>query len=99
MIQSVHLVQCNKMYFNYVLKSLKDGKFYIGYTNNIKQRLRLHKEGKVVSTQYRLPYELVYFETCFDLKDALHREKYLKSTYGKRYLKNRLKNQINGKQL
>lgn len=87
------------MYFNYVLKSIKDCKFYIGYTNNLKKRLKLHKEGKVTSTKYRLPFELIYFEVCFNLKDALHREKYLKTTYGRRYLKNRLKNQIHGKEL
>jgi putative endonuclease len=38
-----------------------------------------------------LPLELVYFEGCINQQDALNREKYLKTTYGKRYIKNRIK--------
>jgi putative endonuclease len=80
------------MYYIYVLKSQKDGKLYIGYTENLNRRFSEHNEGKIISTKYRIPFELVYFEACRNQKDALHREKYLKSTYGNRYLKNRLKN-------
>lgn len=79
-------------YYVYVLRSLKDLKFYTGYTTNIDNRLKLHNNGEVISTKSRRPFELVYFEACFNKADALHREKYLKTTYGKRYIKNRLKN-------
>ena len=82
------------MYYIYVLRSQKDGKFYIGYTENIDRRISEHNAGKVKSTKYRIPFELVYFEACRDQNDALHREKYLKSNYGHRYLKNRLKNDV-----
>ena len=80
------------MYFTYVLKSQKDGKLYIGYTENLEKRFMEHNSGKVKSTKYRTPFELVYYESCRKQADALHREKYLKSTYGHRYLKNRIKN-------
>jgi putative endonuclease len=83
------------MQYVYVLRSLKDSKFYVGYTDNLERRLSEHKEGKVTSTKNRCPFELVYYEACRDQKDALHREKYLKTTYGKRYIKNRLKNDLN----
>jgi putative endonuclease len=81
-------------YFVYVLLSQKDGKFYTGYTSNFKERLNEHNSGKVSSTKNRIPFELVYFEGCLNQADALHREKYLKTTYGKRYIKHRLKNYL-----
>lgn len=78
-------------YFVYILLSKKDGKFYTGYTSNLRARIIEHNSGKVCSTRNRIPLELVYFEGCLNQEDALHREKYLKTTYGKRYIKNRLK--------
>jgi putative endonuclease len=81
-------------FFTYVLQSKKDGKFYTGYTENLKERLKLHNAGKVVSTKNRLPMELVYYEASYNQQDATHREKYLKTAWGKRYIKNRLKNYL-----
>ena len=81
-----------KGYFVYVLVSKTDGKFYTGFTSDLDKRLIEHNSGKVVSTRVRIPFELIYFEYCLDNKDAIHREKYLKTTYGKRYIRNRLKN-------
>ena len=80
------------IYYVYILRSLKDFKLYTGYTINLESRLEQHNSGQVTSTKNRIPFELIYFEGCFNQKDALHREKYLKSTYGKRYIRNRLKN-------
>ena len=82
-------------YFFYILRSLKDLNYYTGYTIDFERRLNQHNNGQVTSTKNRIPFELVYFEGCFNEKDALHREKYLKSTYGKRYIRNRLKNYLN----
>jgi putative endonuclease len=83
------------LYFVYVLRSLKDKKYYVGYTDNLDARLEQHNSGKVTSTKYRIPFIIVYFEGCLNQADALHREKYLKTTYGKRYIKNRIKNYLN----
>jgi putative endonuclease len=77
-------------YYNYVLKSLKDNNMYIGFTTKLDNRLEQHKNGQVASTKYRRPFMLVYYEVSFNLDSALHREKYLKTTYGNRYLKNRI---------
>jgi len=60
----------------YVLKSLKDGNFYKGYTKDLKKRFEDHNKGKVESTKLRLPFELIYYEACRNEEDALHREKY-----------------------
>ncbi|HEY5124342.1 MAG TPA: GIY-YIG nuclease family protein [Ignavibacteria bacterium] len=79
-------------YFVYILLSKKDGNFYTGYTSNLSERIKEHNSGKVNSTKNRNPLELIYFEGCLNQEDALHREKYLKTTYGKRYIRHRLKN-------
>jgi putative endonuclease len=78
-----------KFYYIYVLLSKKDNRFYTGFTDNIRRRITEHNSGKVESTKNRRPFDLVYFEGCRNKNDALHREKYLKSTYGKRYIRNR----------
>jgi len=82
-------------YFVYVLLSKKDKKFYTGFTANLDERINEHNSGKVNSTWNRTPFELVYYEVCLNQHDALHREKYLKTTYGKRYIRNRIKNFLN----
>ncbi|MDK2978646.1 MAG: putative endonuclease [Bacteroidales bacterium] len=81
----------NKFYYVYVLRSLKDGKNYTGYTKNLKLRFQQHSDGLVESTKNRRPLQIIYFEGCLNQQDATHREKYLKTHYGKMYLKNRLK--------
>ena len=84
------------MFFTYILISEKDDKFYVGYTDNLKRRIKQHNDGDVESTKYRRPLKLIYYEVCLNQKDAIHREKYLKTTYGKRYIRNRLKNYLKG---
>lgn len=83
-------------YFTYVLKSEKDNKFYTGYTNNLKLRFEQHRKGLVESTKDRRPLKLIYFEACLLQKDATHREKYLKTHYGKLFISNRLKSYLTG---
>jgi len=80
-----------QFYYIYVLRSEKDGKNYTGYTKNLKLRLQQHDSGEVESTKHRLPLALIYFEGCLNQQDATHREKYLKTYYGKMFIKNRLK--------
>lgn len=77
-------------YYVYILHSNKDSNFYVGYTNDIKKRIVEHNSGKVKSTSLRRPFKLVYWEGCLSQKDALKREKYLKTAWGKRYIKNRI---------
>lgn len=84
------------MHYVYVLYSKKDKKRYVGYTKNLKLRLEQHKKGLVVSTKDRRPLKLIYYEACLNQKDATHREKYLKTHFGKMFLKNRLKSYLTG---
>ncbi|MFA4880330.1 MAG: GIY-YIG nuclease family protein [Candidatus Doudnabacteria bacterium] len=67
------------MFYVYVLKSKKDKKFYIGFTPDLRLRLQKHNNGKVTSTSYRRPLELIYYEAYKDQKTAIRREKQLKS--------------------
>lgn len=84
----------------YVLYSILDKKFYVGCTENLKIRFEQHRKGFVASTKDKRPLELVYYLAYYEagrnFKDARKREQYLKTTYGHRYLKKRLKSYFTG---
>jgi putative endonuclease len=82
------------MNYVYVLLSCNDGKFYTGATSDLKRRMKEHEDGNVLSTCRRTPLKLIYYEACISQEDAFRREKYLKTTMGKRYLRNRLKDTL-----
>ena len=84
------------MYYVYILLSKKDNKMYTGCTNNLKLRFEQHQKGLVESTKDRRPFITIYYEACVNKKDAFRREKYLKTFYGKMYLKRRLKSYFTG---
>lgn len=84
------------MHYVYVLESLVDGNLYTGCTGDLKVRFTSHNKGKVESTKRRRPFKLIYYESCIDERDAFKREKYLKTTYGKRYLRSRCKHYFTG---
>jgi putative endonuclease len=84
------------LYYVYILKSEIDSNMYIGYTKDLKIRIQQHNTGLVTSTKNRRPLNLIYYEACLNQQDATHREKYLKTSWGKRYVKNRLKNYLTG---
>ncbi|MDD5746564.1 MAG: GIY-YIG nuclease family protein [Candidatus Omnitrophica bacterium] len=75
------------MYYVYVLISLRDYKFYIGFSEDVQARLAEHNSGKNISTQTRRPLKLVYFEAHLSKQDALKRERYFKTAKGKTTLK------------
>jgi len=82
------------MIYTYVLQSLKDNQFYTGSTNDLKRRFAEHQEGRIPSSQRRRPFKIIYYEACINDHDARMREKYLKTAWGKRYIKNRLKSYL-----
>lgn len=86
----------NKFSYVYILLSRKDGDLYTGYTSDLRRRLEEHQSGAVQSTKERLPVELIYYEACLSQADATKREKYLKTAWGKRYLKSRLASYLTG---
>ena len=84
------------MYYVYVLHSVLDNNIYVGYSSDLKNRIQQHNEGLVQSTKNRRPLKLLYYEACINQQDATHREKYLKTSWGKRFIKSRLKNYLTG---
>ncbi len=85
-----------KYCYVYVLRSLRDKQFYVGLTRNLSARLQAHNNGLVNSTKKRIPFELVYWEGCRDESDAARRERYLKTAWGKRYIKTRIRRYLTG---
>ena len=83
-------------HYVYVLRSMADRQFYIGLTNNLSARVNIHNAGRVISTKPRIPLELIYWEGCLSRTDAARREKYLKTAWGKRYLKTRVHHYLTG---
>jgi putative endonuclease len=82
------------MYYVYVLRSQLDGKLYIGYTTNLRNRIQEHNSGEVTSTKPRRPLELIFYEGYKSLEDAKRRERYLKTTKGKSSLNMMLRNSL-----
>ena len=78
------------MYYTYILLSLKDKKFYIGSTADLKRRISEHKKGKVKSTKNRLPIKLICYEAYLTKTEAQRRERFLKSSDGKKDIRKRI---------
>ncbi|MCF8367468.1 MAG: GIY-YIG nuclease family protein [Bacteroidales bacterium] len=81
-------------YCVYILYSLKDNKLYIGFTTDIKRRLAEHQSGNSKSTAPRRPLKLIFCEYYLSKEDALRREKYFKTTAGKKTIKLMLKESL-----
>jgi putative endonuclease len=79
-------------FYVYVLESLKyNDELYIGFTSDLKKRLVQHNSGLNESTKRYMPWKVIYYEACYDKLDAERRERYLKTSQGRRLLKRRLK--------
>jgi putative endonuclease len=70
------------MYSVYILKSLKDSKYYIGQTDNLNDRIKKHNAGQVKSTKNRRPFVLIKEEIFETRGEARKRENYLKRLKG-----------------
>jgi putative endonuclease len=70
------------MYFVYILQSEKDGRYYIGSSKNVFERLERHNRGEVKATKYRKPFKIVFVEEHETSLKALRREKEIKSYKG-----------------
>lgn len=79
------------MFYTYILQSKKNSQLYVGYTSDLKRRIREHNQGLNFSTKKYMPWEIIYYEACIEESDAKRREKYLKTTQGNRLIKRRLK--------
>jgi putative endonuclease len=83
-----------KVFYVYVLRSQMDSGLYIGYSSNLRERLRQHDSRTSFATAHRGPWKLVYYEAYLNQADAFGREKYLKSGAGRRFLKAQLRHYL-----
>lgn len=82
------------LHYTYVLLcGLENGKkcFYIGYTNDLSNRVKKHQRKIVTATKKYTDIELVYYEASISKTDAINREKTLKTGFGRAFIKNRIK--------
>ena len=66
------------MFYVYLLQSLKNKSLYVGFSPDLKERVRKHNGGLVKSTKRYMPWELVYYEAYRSKDDAVKREQQLK---------------------
>ena len=76
--------------YAYVLLSRKNGRLYIGSSEEPDRRIDSHNGGKVRSTKHHRPWECIFVEEHPNRSTAERRERYLKSDWGRRWLKNHL---------
>jgi putative endonuclease len=83
------------MYYTYVLQSLKNLKFYTGYTDNLKRRLLEHNSHQGGNyTRINAPFKLIFYEAYLHQKDAIEAESFFKTGYGREVLKGKIKNYL-----
>jgi len=66
------------MFYTYIIKSIKDNNCYIGYTSNLRKRLKEHNFKLNKSTKHRTPFKIIYYEAYASKDDAIKREHNLK---------------------
>ena len=77
-------------YFVYMLKSLeKKPVTYVGYTNNLSNRIKLHNSGKGAKFTRGRKWRLIFKEKLASKNKAISREYYIKHN---RTLRNKIKN-------
>ncbi|MFV0592833.1 MAG: GIY-YIG nuclease family protein [Draconibacterium sp.] len=72
-------------YFVYILQSDQDGSYYIGFTSDLEVRLVYHNSGKSQYTSRKMPWKLVYSESCASRSEAMKRERFLKRQRNKSF--------------
>jgi predicted GIY-YIG superfamily endonuclease len=78
------------MYYVYIIQSQKDLSYYVGHTEDLRQRIKDHNQGMVRFTSSRRPYILVWYCAFIDKKKAIAFEKYLKQGSGFAFARKRL---------
>ena len=86
MIQKLIIANCSdfskinfSMYRTYILKSSKNNQYYIGYSNDLDNRIKLHNANAVFPTKNKGPWQLLHVEEFNNERDAVARERQLKS--------------------
>lgn len=75
------------MFTVYILQSLKDGRTYVGQTNNMDDRLLRHNDGQVRATKNRRPLKILFQENFNTRKESMARELWWKSSTGRKKMR------------
>ncbi len=75
------------MYYVYILLSDKDNRTYVGYTSDVKRRIKEHKNGRVKATKHRRPLKLFHLEKFDTKREAKEREQWYKTSSGRNKMK------------
>jgi putative endonuclease len=78
------------MWYVYVLRSVRNGRFYTGSTGDLTKRLEEHARGKSPYTRYAGPFELIYSEEYQSRPEAVRRERFLETGKGRQVLESLL---------
>ena len=81
------------MHYVYILRLVNDT-LYTGSTGDLRRRIIEHKNRKVTSTKHKLPVKLLLYEAYCLKSDAERRERYLKTTEGKRFLRQQIRDTL-----
>jgi len=79
------------MYYLYILFNKAETRTYVGVASDVNKRLEEHNAGRVKSSRPYLPYKIVHIESFETLSSARQKEKFYKSTTGRRKLREILK--------
>ena len=82
------------MFYVYLLHSISDNGFYIGFATDLRKRISDHKRGASFATKSRGPWKLIFYEAYTEREDAEGREKYLKIGAGRRFLRSQLRHYL-----
>lgn len=85
------LLYLHMAFFVYILRSLKDGSYYVGSTQDLEPRLKHHNEVGTQYTKQKRPWELVYTEEHPDRSSAMQREYAIKKHGGKQFIESLIK--------
>jgi putative endonuclease len=75
------------MYYVYILLNDAKTKTYTGVAEDVNERLAVHNAGRVKASRPYRPYNIIHTEEFETLKEARQKEKYYKSTTGRRRIK------------
>jgi len=83
------------MFYVYLLECKDDKSWYVGYTDDLRARVKRHNDGTGArTTSLKQNWRIIYYEAYLLKSDALGREKFLKSGSGRIFLKKQLKNYL-----
>ena len=75
-------------FYVYIIKSLKDGSYYVGSTHDLDARIQRHNQGRSKYTKAKRPWQLTFYEEHPDRSSAMKREYEIKSRKKKGFIEN-----------